>query len=90
MGPSELTTLILQPEPEIFKPKPNTNPENSFLKHIVELLLNYLSDGNISVMEASNKSLIKIMATQERCSLYGNENKIRNKDSCFVHQVFFC
>ncbi|XP_050425429.1 serine-protein kinase ATM isoform X2 [Adelges cooleyi] len=71
LGPSELTTLILQPEPEIFKPKPNTNPENSFLKHIVELLLNYLSDGNISVMEASNKSLIKIMATQERCSLYG-------------------
>ncbi|CAH1736405.1 unnamed protein product, partial [Aphis gossypii] len=52
LGPSDLTTLILQPEPEVLKLEPYISPEYLFMKHIVELVLNYLSDDNISVLEA--------------------------------------
>lgn len=72
LGPADLTTLILQPEPEVLKFEPNTSMEYSFIKHIVVILLNYLSDGNISVMEASNIALFKILATHEAQSLDGN------------------
>lgn len=65
LGPADLTTLILQPEPEVLKLKSNTSPEYSFIKHVVIMLLNYLNDGNIPVMEASNVILFKILATQE-------------------------
>jgi len=72
LGPAELTTLILQPEPEVLKLKSNVSLEYSFIKHIVELVLNYLSDDNISVLESSNITLFKVMATDEGQSLYGN------------------
>lgn len=72
LGPADLTTLILQPEPEVLKLEPYISPEYSFMKHIVELVLNYLSNDNISVLEASNITLFKIMATQNGQSLYGN------------------
>ncbi|VVC40821.1 Hypothetical protein CINCED_3A017263 [Cinara cedri] len=70
LGPADLTTLILQPEPKILKLESNISPEYSFIKHIVVMLLNYLSDSNISVMEASNITLFKIIATREGQSLY--------------------
>lgn len=72
LGPADLTTLILQPEPEVLKFESNTSMEYFFIKHIVVILLNYLSDGNISVMEASNIALFKILATHEAQSLDGN------------------
>lgn len=40
------------------------------------MLLNYLSDNNISVMEASNKTLFKAIATQEGQCVYGNQISI--------------
>lgn len=40
------------------------------------MLLNYLSDNNISVMEASNKTLFKAIATQEGQYVYGNQISI--------------
>ncbi|KAE9539511.1 hypothetical protein AGLY_004763 [Aphis glycines] len=70
LGPADLTTLILLPEPEVLKLEPYISPEYLFMKHIVELVLNYLSDDNISVLEASNITLFKIMATQNGQSLY--------------------
>jgi len=69
LGPANLTTLILQPEPEVLKLQLNTSPEYSFIKHIVVMLLNYLNDGNVPVMEASNIILFKIFATREGQSL---------------------
>lgn len=72
MGPSDLTTLILQPEPEVLKLESNTSPEYSFIKQIVLMLLNYLSDTNISVMDSSNITLFKVITTHEGQSLYGN------------------
>lgn len=72
MGPADLTTLILQPETEVLKLESNISPEHSFLKQIVIMLLDYLSDDNILVMEASNITLFKIIATREGESLYGN------------------
>lgn len=79
LGPADLTTLILQPEPEILKLESNTSSEYSFIKHIVVMLLNYLSDDSISVMEASNITLFKVMATREGKSLYG--------DIVFIHSI---
>jgi len=72
LGPADLTTLILQPEPEVLKLESNISLEYSFIKHIVELVLNYLSDDSISVLESSNITLFKVMATNEGKSLYGN------------------
>ncbi|XP_029344827.1 serine-protein kinase ATM [Acyrthosiphon pisum] len=70
LGPADLTTLILQPEPEVLKLESNISLEYSFIKHIVELVLNYLSDYNISVLESSNITLFKVMATDEGQCLY--------------------
>ncbi|XP_026809071.1 serine-protein kinase ATM isoform X1 [Rhopalosiphum maidis] len=70
LGPTDLTTLILQPEPEVLKLESHISPEYSFMKHIIELVLNYLSDDNISVLEASNITLFKVLATQNGQSLY--------------------
>lgn len=64
--------MILQPEPEVLKLESNNSSEFSFMKHIVIMLLNYLSDDNILVMEASNITLFKIIATRKGQSLYGN------------------
>jgi len=72
LGPADLTTLILQPEPEVLKLESHISLKYSFIKHIVELVLNYLSDDNISVLESSNITLFKVMATDEGQSLYGN------------------
>ncbi|XP_050523942.1 serine-protein kinase ATM isoform X2 [Daktulosphaira vitifoliae] len=69
LGPLDLKTLILQPEPEIIKLTLDISPEYSFLKHTVELLLNYISDSNVSVMEASNKAMFEIMSSQIGTSL---------------------
>lgn len=77
MGPSDLTTLILQPEPKVLKLESNTSPKYSFIKQIVLMLLNYLSDNNISVMESSNITLFKVIATREGQSLYGNKMFIK-------------
>lgn len=74
LGPADLTTLILQPEPEVLKLESHISLEYSFIKHIVELVLNYLSDDNVSVLESSNMTLFQIMATNEGKSLYGNIN----------------
>lgn len=41
------------------------------------MLLNYLSDDNILVMEASNKTLFKALATQEGPRIYGNITMIK-------------
>ncbi|XP_060874698.1 serine-protein kinase ATM isoform X2 [Metopolophium dirhodum] len=70
LGPADLTTLILQPEPEVLKLESNISLEYSFIKHVVELVLNYLCDENISVLESSNITLFKVMATDEGQSLY--------------------
>lgn len=72
LGPADLTTLLLQPEPETLKLDSNDTPEYAFIKHIVLMLLKFLSDDNISVIEASNISLFKIIATHEGQLLYGN------------------
>jgi len=72
LGPADLSTLILQPEPEVLKLESHVSLEYSFIKHIVKLVLNYLSDDNISVLESSNITLFKVMATREGQSLYGN------------------
>lgn len=72
LGPADLTTLLLQPEPEVLKLETNISPEYSFIKHVVIMLLDYLSDNNINVMEASNITLFKIMATHKGQSIYGN------------------
>lgn len=74
LGPADLTTLILQPEPEVLQLESHISLEYSFIKHIVELVLNYLSDDNVSVLESSNMTLFQIMATHEGKSLYGNIN----------------
>lgn len=79
-----MTTLILQPEPEVLKMESNTSLNTSsffikysFIKQIVLMLLNYLSDNNISVMESSNITLFKVIATREGQSLYGNKTFIK-------------
>lgn len=72
LGPADLTTLILQPEPEVLKLESHVSLEYSFIKHIIELVLNYLSDDNISVVESSNTTLFQVMVTHEGQSLYGN------------------
>lgn len=72
LGPNNLTTLILQPEPEVLKLESNISVKHSFIKHIVLKLLDYLSDSNISVMEGSITTLFKVMATKEGQFLYGN------------------
>jgi hypothetical protein len=71
LGPNNLTTLILQPEPEVLKLESNISVKRSLIKHIVLKLLDYLSDSNISVMEASLTTLFKVMATNEGQSLHG-------------------
>lgn len=72
LGPADLTTLVLQPEPKTWIPESNSSAEYLFIKHIVVMLLDYLSDGNISVMEASNVTLFQILATHNGQFLYGN------------------
>lgn len=92
LGPADLTTLLLQPEPEVLKLDSNISPEYSFIKHVVIMLLNYLSDSNINVMEASNITLFKIMVTHNGQSIYGNVTFIKTLLFCevyIVHLVLF-
>jgi len=89
LGPADLTTLILQPEPEVLKLESNISLEYSFIKHIVELVLNYLCDDNISVLESSNITLFKVMATDEGQCLYGNiiSNFIKTLFNCINNTI---
>jgi len=75
LGPADLTTLILQPEPEVLKLESHISLEYSFIRHVVELVLNYLSDDNVLVLESSNLTLFQIMATREGKNVYGNITK---------------
>lgn len=72
LGPANLTTLILQPEPEVSKLKSINSPEYSFIKHLIIVLLDYLSDNDILITEACNITLFKIIATDDGQSIYGN------------------
>ena len=66
--------MVLKPEKS--QELQNNNFSNSsilmFTAHVVELLVGFLVDDNISVVEATSVALYKVLATREGQQVIGN------------------
>jgi hypothetical protein len=73
LGPADLTTMILKLEKsqELQENVFRNNSSLMFTAHIVSVLVDYLVDENIIVVEAASAALYKILASWEGQQVIG-------------------
>lgn len=69
LGTADLTTMVLQTEP--IAEKVDCNAFDLFTADIIKLLLEYVKDSDIKVVQAVSETLKKVMESKEARNIAG-------------------
>ncbi|PSN31644.1 hypothetical protein C0J52_20491 [Blattella germanica] len=77
LGPADLTTMVLKPDnsQQLQDDHFTYNPMLMFTAHVLQLLVEYLVDENIKVVDAAGTALYKVLASNE------------GQQVCFAEQI---